>query len=283
MYDLFCDIKGGADKQNMIFRQKNIASRIPFNNKGSGPNGRMTYSEFQWRLQKKGLIPNSFPTNLPNPMDDPHKAAKDLLDRGWNGNLLIEDIDDSFNSWSKPANDPHAEKYSALIDKIEKQYSKFRQNTQTALPITGDRYNQFDKLGKAIVRLRQLETQDWVSRYFSGDPSTDPKKAGGLGLKDIVTNEVESNVGQIKEKYKVVDVIATFQKYTNTDGTLKPELSKHFANQEAMLKWIDEQGNPNSGLNYSDSSKSHYRALKSWKTFAIKHGMTRATLMQCAL
>ncbi|KAH7096028.1 hypothetical protein FB567DRAFT_514042 [Paraphoma chrysanthemicola] len=285
MYDLFSEIKG-PDNQP-IFKQ-NPKHPWPNNrNIGSGPNGRLTYWEFQVRLQNKGLIPGTIPTSndLPSPAGgNLDNAASGLLSKGYNGQLNIEFLDPSFKGFKASKNDPHADSYQAFIDKVEKQYTELRKDSANDRYFGPARNKQVSDVANKIALLRRLDTQQWIVSYFKKAPPAteeDKKKGkGGLGLTNVVTRQVNSGI-PVAPTFTQVDVPGTFAAYTNPDGTLREELSKNFANQQALIDWIDNQGNPSSGIDYADGSKSHWRAMKSWKIVQIKAGMTLATLRSC--
>lgn len=282
MYDLFCDILG-PDKQNMIFPQKKKGHKGT-RNIGTGPGNRLTYDEFHWRANKGTLGQGLGGPTLAKPWDDMSKAAVDLLDNNMSGNLIIEDMDQSFEpkKWKKDPQDMDAERYAKFIDKVEKQYSEFRMDSKYEKHFTEKRKARLDELGNRIVKLRRLDSQDWIQKYFKGDPPNPPSKPnGGLGLKDTVTTNVETGIDGLKDKYTQVNVAETLAKYTNDDGTLKDDLKKHFPTQQSLIDWIDNQGNPSSGITFSKESRSHFRSLTSWTTFQTKQAMSPTELKTC--
>lgn len=282
MYDLFCDIMG-PDKQNCIFPKKTKGHKGT-RNIGSGPGGRLTYDEFHWRANKGTLGQGIGGPTLAKPWDNMSKAAKDLLDNNMSGNLILEDMDESFNpkKWKADPKDPDAERYAKFIDKVEKQYSEFRADPKNAQHFTEARKARLDELGNRIVKLRRLDGQDWIQKHFKADPPNPPSKPnGGLGLKDIVVESVDTDIDGLKDKYSRLDVAGTLAKYTNADGTLKDDLKKHFPTQQSLIDWVDKQGDPSAGVEYSKPSRSHFRSLTSWTTFQTKQAMSVDQLKSC--
>ena len=56
-------------------------------------------------------------------------------------------------------------------------------------------------------------------------------------MRDVVTKDVDSKVQEAR-RYKMVDVIGTFEAYTSADGSLGPDLQRNFKDKEALLKWV---------------------------------------------
>jgi len=85
-----------------------------------------------------------------------------------------------------------------------------------------------------ILSLREEDKQNFISAYFRRGPT---HRDGGLDLQNVVTSKLQSAVPGAAA-YDKVDVHATFQRYTNANGSLNVRLSQHFPTEQAMVDWV---------------------------------------------
>ncbi|KAF2750972.1 hypothetical protein M011DRAFT_455933 [Sporormia fimetaria CBS 119925] len=277
MYDLFVN-KYEPAKQSMIFPQSNTG-HIGLRNKGSGPNGRLTYSEFMFRLQGGAVVQGRPPNVGQHDLEafSPSRAGYDgaaqrLKSVGYVTPVERPDqVDPTLKVYKPDPEDPHKGAYTALVEKIDREFEIIFHGDEDFAIISRAKEQQLLGLAEKIIRIREEDTQRFLGEKFKEAPK-DANDKLRMGLTKTVFDTVPSAAGG--GTYQKVNVAATFQAYTKPDGTLEGDLAKHFPHQGAMIDWMTENGNPYSG-DWTEGSKRHWRLLKSWNMHTVTLELTR--------
>ncbi|KAI1368184.1 hypothetical protein F5Y08DRAFT_335958 [Xylaria arbuscula] len=272
LYETVTEIEG-ADKQKMIFAQNPEAKIKPLRNIGTGPNGKLTYAEFQARLEKI------------NP--------EELNDRGWNAQLDVTNIDPSlrkedylerdrkgkrgskFNS-----KDPYNTAYNDLVEKAEKKFNQYREENKHA--VVAKKLGIVKEILGRITTLRMEDTSSFLFKQMQQDGS---KNGLGLSADDIVAERDQPSKVTLGPKWDKVNIAETFTKGWANPDIMKKLQATGFKNLKDSIRWADNLGDPGkarSGPPYTDMNRGHFRALKSWKVAFKRINLPVASLQACA-
>ncbi|EFR03917.1 hypothetical protein MGYG_06916 [Nannizzia gypsea CBS 118893] len=283
MYEVFCDVD---PKQTKIFSAQGTGT-VPNSNKGTGPGGRLTYAEFQWRLQggKTPLV------NLQSPKTiGVYQAADELLKLGWTGILKVADIDLTLKGYKAPQNDPNKKNYMELIDRVEKEYSNYRLSSpgKTYESIFTDtaRATRIADISHAIYTLREEDRHTFISDkyiwnrnglWLAVGPNDQQKLKSKISYVDSSGKTI-----YLGDDYTVTDIAKVFA--TNCPGgKLGPALTYwKWTSAKDITDWLAKLGDASPAVAGQPTSSpediTHRRVLESWKTVDQKSAMNLADL-----
>lgn len=198
-------------------------------NRGSGPNGALTYSEFIARLKNQNV-----PGEITILEKDPSKgnslvdAAKELLDKRLTDQEVVGNLHPRFKGRIAGA-------FDTFVQGMDRKVTQWRLDSQTK-PLVDEHLDNLKSLSKWIVTARM---EDTAEKYLPGLFRKE-RSSGGLALGDkpgtVVMNEglTSGLPEEIKKTYSTVDVSATYEK--NKEAIQK----LGFKDRKALKQWVSK-------------------------------------------
>ncbi|EFQ99544.1 hypothetical protein MGYG_02557 [Nannizzia gypsea CBS 118893] len=291
-YQIACAIEG-PDKQQSILPFKTQKGQESKNNKGTGPDKMLTYTEFITRLDDKPLPPDVGKLTPPGDGRSVTDAVSELIKNKVTGELNIITIDPSLRgkNYNKPPEsgggkkpgtnggsrslydpkDPYRTPYTVLFDKLENSLSKYRLDDKNKAVIDKHIEN-LKACSKATVQLRAEKTMDFVAKKLAA-----PVADGGLGI-DVRLTWKDSTIPGA-DKYPEIDFKET---YEANKEKLK---NAGFKNRKDVTDWVTRFGDPKYAgkVEFGPGAFSHFRTLVTWRDAEHRINLSAAELGTCKL
>ncbi|KAI0538566.1 hypothetical protein GGR58DRAFT_525990 [Xylaria digitata] len=276
----------------MIFGQDPSHRWPSHRNIGSGPDGKLTYAEFQARLQVLDItIPGKVDTNMKPPGSAGNgrptisDSVQDLMKKGWNRQLDVGNIDPSLRGKEfATAEDPYNSAYNVLAERADKKFHQYRAaNEGKWQRFLNDKNKVVQELLENINTLRTEDTNSFLYRQMQ-QTAGKPKYGLGLSADDISAIKDKASAVPNGRPYTKVDIAMTLS-LGWADPNIRAKLQAAGFNElKDVLSWAENLGNASEdipGPGYTDNNKGHFRALKTWKMALAKTKLDIASLTSC--
>ncbi|RKU40479.1 hypothetical protein DL546_001158 [Coniochaeta pulveracea] len=259
----FLDPKNPADRQ---MNNQNINK----GNRGSLPNGQLTWEEFQWSLNwalaDKTLNP------VPELSDDFDKLAKQLWQTSWMGSEIKLGVAQSLRVQKGSRAPPGFLEYTDYIHSLTQMVEQAK--IRLSGPDVAADLDKLHKLADKIVQIREVEFRQ--SKYLGEDLK---KVFPGINIvEEEVPNPDPKRAGETKYNFKLVNTLKTLEDPV-TKAAIKAALglqgdtsdkwkSKFIerVNRYGMETWNGAPIDPP----YEEEARRHRKTLTAWRrAFAV--------------
>ncbi|KAI8235447.1 hypothetical protein K4K55_004256 [Colletotrichum sp. SAR 10_96] len=305
----------GADKQKYMLPQhtgKGKPSPFPrYANKGTGPNNKLTYGQFQARvegLEWAKMLPEDKAKyeQLKAPWSDvdgktptTYQCVDQLMEMGLNKQLKVTEFDTTldnkrFSADYKPKrggnpslynkDDPFNSAYSYFSERVEKQFQDFRSKDDPKFKAVIEKNNNLGKeLLESITTLRAEDKLNHMYKQLQDGVADEKRKGLGIPKDKIVVESNAPSKVQNGKPYQNINIAQTMANAWADTKTREELQAKGFKNADDLANWANDLGNPDKTQpqDWSELNKSHFRSAKTWNSGLVKSKMTVAELSKC--
>jgi hypothetical protein len=261
-YDIFWDAWG--QEQDGIFKVRRGGIDLT----GHGPDGRMTFQEFQDVIQgdARGTCTINPPDYRTRTFD---VVAREMVAGLYTGQLNAGFIMGDFSGASEAS-------YMRLLGKISVRLHEAIEKIGLGNALFNDRFEHLEELSHLIVVQRTIEFTPFTKSDIARSPKGDATHPGGFGIpEDRISMAWELIDGSNHEASRTVSWF-----YTIKDN---PDLFKKAEDRDALRRWIMNYGNemvrreiaPDTP-EYTVQARNHYLAIRRWVRLR-----SRANLLNC--
>ncbi|DAA79023.1 TPA_exp: Uncharacterized protein A8136_2808 [Trichophyton benhamiae CBS 112371] len=274
MYDFICEVDT-PEGQKLLFPIDKTVDRWR-HNVGSQRDKRLTYAQFQKRLQEGGNPQGGALPMINSPAEgDPFRSARQLLDLGWDGKFSLKEVAPRVKDVT----------YRGLIAVTEQYYSQYRIDLEKQPWGSANDPVRIARIATITEAIRTLRYQD---RHQYITDTVTSKKIGGLGLAKVVAEKLPtaltyegSPLGP--EYYERTDWQKTYNANCigGDDSKPGPELRAIGVTENKKFKEIMFNFGKENDKDSSAKDKNHLRTLNLWNDVQKKAHKSVEELIQC--